>query len=88
MFVTAADPPLVTAASYGEVDMARRLIAPGADLEATGVAISGGTALTHAVEFGNTEVVDEAAAAGAVVHDVVEAGGVSEVPIGSRAQAA
>jgi hypothetical protein len=92
----AAEPPLVTAASYGEVDMAQALIAAGADLEATGYAVPGGTALAHAVEFGNTEVVDVLAAAGAVVHDIVEAAGVgnldayalSEIPIGSRAQAA
>ena len=92
----AAEPPLVTAASYGEVDMAQALIAAGADLEAPGFAVPGGTALTHAVEFGNTEVVDVLAAAGAVVHDIAEAAGggnldayaLSEVPIGSRAQAA
>jgi ankyrin repeat protein len=91
-----AEPPLVTAASYGEVDMAQALIAAGADLEAPGVAVPGGTALAHAVEFGNIEVVDVLAAAGAVVHDIVEAAGVgnldayalSEVPIGSRARAA
>jgi len=57
----------VTAAGSGEVDMAQALIAAGADLEATGVAIPGGTALTHAVEFGNTEVVDVPAAAGGLV---------------------
>ncbi len=92
----AAEPPLVTAASYGEVDMAEALVAAGADLEATGRAVPGGTALTHAVEFGNKEVVDVLAAAGAVVHDIVEAAGVgsldayalSEVAIGLRARAA
>jgi len=92
----AAEPPLVTAASYGEVDMAQTLIAAGADLEVTGFAVPGGTALAHAVEFGNTGVVDVLAAAGAVVHGVVEAAGVgnldayvpSEIPIASRALAA
>lgn len=92
----AAEPPLVTAASYGEADTAQALIAAGADLEAIGVAVPGGTALAHAVEFGNTEVVEVLAAAGAVVHDIVEAAGVgnldayslSEVPIGKRAQGA
>ena len=76
--------------------MAQALIAAGADLEATGFAVPGGTALAHAVEFGNAEVVDLLAAAGAVVHDIAEAAGVgnldayvlSEIPIGSRARAA
>jgi len=92
----AAEPPLVTASSYGEVDMALALIAAGADLEATGFAVPGGTALTHAVEFGNTEVVDVLAAAGAVVHDITEAAGVgdldgydlSAISLSSRARAA
>lgn len=92
----AAEPPLLTAASYGEVDMVRALIAADADLETTGFAVPGGTGLAHAVAFGNTEVVDVLAAAGAVVHDIVEAAGVgnldayalSEIPIGSRAKAA
>jgi ankyrin repeat protein len=58
-------------------------------------AVPAGTALAHAVVFGNTEVVDVLAAAGAVVHDIVEAAGVgnidsyqlSEIPIDSRAKA-
>ena len=96
----APEPPLVTAASYGEAGMARALIAAGADLEARATTdaggVPGGTALIHAIAFGNTEVVDVLAAAGAVLHDIVEAAGVgkldayslSEIPIGSRAQAA
>jgi len=92
----AAEPPLVTAASYGEADMVRALIASGAELEATGFAVPRGTALAHAIAFGNTEVVDTLASAGAVVHDIVEAAGVghidsytlSEVPTATRAQAA
>lgn len=91
-----AEPPLVTAASYGEVDMVRALIIAGADLEATGFAVPGGTALTHAVEFGNTEVVGVLASAGAVVHNMTEAAGVgnldgydlSATPLASRARAA
>ncbi|HVR32610.1 MAG TPA: hypothetical protein VMS74_07865 [Acidimicrobiia bacterium] len=39
----------VTAASYGEVEMAQALIAAGAELEATGVSIPGGTALVDGV---------------------------------------
>ena len=92
----AAEPPLVTAASYGEVDIVRALIESGADLEATGFAVPGGSALAHAIAFGNTEVVDVLAAAGGVAHDIVEAAGVgnidsyplSQIPIASRARAA
>lgn len=69
------EPPLVTAASYGETDMARALIEAGADLEATGFAVPGGTALAHAVQFGNTDTVDLLVHAGAVVHNLVEAAG-------------
>jgi len=90
-----AEAPLVTAASYGEVDMVRVLIEAGADLEAKGSAVPGGTALAHAVEFGNAEVVDMLAAAGATARTLVEAAGVGnlagftlpDLPIGLRAQA-
>jgi hypothetical protein len=94
------EPPLITAASYGEADMVRALAAAGADLEARAArnagGVPGGTALTHAIAFGNIEVVDVLAASGAVVHDIVEAAGVgnvdayplSRIPIDSRAQAA
>ena len=92
----AAEPPIVTAASYGEVAMVQVLIAAGADLEATGFAVPEGTALTHAVEFGNTEVVDILADAGAVIHDLTEAAGagdldgydLSATSLSSRARAA
>lgn len=91
----APEPPLVTAASYGEVDMVRALIDSAVDLEATGFAVPGGTALAHAVEFGNVEVVDLLANAGAPIHDLVEAAGVgnlsgydlSQIPIATRARA-
>jgi hypothetical protein len=91
-----AEPPLVTAASYGEVTMVEALIESGADLEAPGYAVPGGTALAHAIAFGNGEAVDALVAAGAVVHDVVEAAGVgdiaayplSEIAIDDRARAA
>jgi hypothetical protein len=92
----AAEPPLVTAASYGEAEMVRALVDSGADLEATGVAVPGGTALAHAVEFGNSVAVDVLADAGAVVHDLTEAAGVGNlnghdlagVPPAARARAA
>jgi len=67
--------PLIMAASYGETGMARALIDAGADLEATGVAVPGGTALAHAVAFGMTAIVDLLVTAGAVVHTIVEAAG-------------
>ncbi len=68
----------ITAASYGETDMARALIDAGADLEATGYAVPGGTALAHAVVFGMTAIVDLLVTAGAVVHTIVEAAGAGD----------
>jgi len=70
------DPDLIGAASYGEAGLVQVLLEAGADLEAVGSTVLDGTALAHAVEFGNTEVVDILVAAGAVVHDLVEAAGV------------
>ena len=92
----AAEPPLVTAASYGEAGMVRALIEAGADLEATGFAVPDGTALAHAVEFGNVEVVDLLAGAGAVIHNIAEAAGAGNldgyelqaISLEARAQAA
>ena len=67
--------PLITAASYGDVDVARVLIEAGADLEATAApssgGVPGGTALLHAAVFGMTDVVDVLVAAGAQVPDLV-----------------
>lgn len=67
----AAETPLMTAASYGDAEVARVLIAAGADLEATAVpdagGVPGGTALQHAAVFGMTEVIDVLVAAGARV---------------------
>lgn len=75
-----AEPPLVTAASMGEPDMVRALIDAGADLEARGFAAPGSaTALAHAVHYGIVEAVDLLVAAGAVIHDVVEAAGVGDI---------
>lgn len=69
--------PLITAASYGDAEVARVLIDAGADLEARAAADAGGvpgaTALRHAAVFGMTEVVDVLVAAGARVHGVEEA---------------
>ncbi len=61
--------PLITAASYGDAEVAKVLIEAGADIEAVSAPDSGGipssTALTHAAIFGMTEVVDVLVAAGA-----------------------
>ncbi|MCC2322246.1 ankyrin repeat domain-containing protein [Cellulomonas xiejunii] len=64
-----AETPLMTAASYGDAEVARVLIEAGADLDATALPTAGGvpvgTALRHAVVFGMTDVVNLLAAAGA-----------------------
>ncbi len=60
--------PLITAASYGDAEVAKVPIEAGADIEAVSAPDSGGvpsgTALTHAAVFGMTEVVDVLVAAG------------------------
>ncbi|MEU6153383.1 ankyrin repeat domain-containing protein [Actinosynnema sp. NPDC047251] len=71
--------PLITAASYGEVELARVLVDAGADLRAVGYAVAGGTALAHAVEYGNTDVADLLVAAGAEPAGVVEAAGAGDL---------
>ncbi len=68
--------PLITAASYREQFVAAALIKAGANLEATGYAVKGGTALRHAVEFGAPEIVSMLAAGGARVGSLAEAAGV------------
>lgn len=64
-----AETPLITAASYGDAEVALVLIQAGADLTATASAtaggVPGGTALRHAVVFGMAEVVDVLVGAGA-----------------------
>ena len=61
--------PLITAASYGNTDVAKVLVEAGASLTATASPDAGGvpngTALRHAVVFGMTEVADALLAAGA-----------------------
>ncbi len=63
--------PLITAASCGDVEVARVLIEAGADLDAMSApdsgGVPGGTALEHAAVFGMTDVVDLLVAAGARV---------------------
>jgi ankyrin repeat protein len=75
--------PLITAASYGDAEVARALIEAGADLEATAApdsgGVPGGTALLHAAVFGMTDVVDVLVAAGARVRGVEEAAAAGDV---------
>ena len=75
--------PLITAASYGDAEVARVLIEAGADIDAVAAGdsggVPGGSALLHAGVFGNTEVVDVLAAAGARVRSVVEAAAVGDI---------
>jgi ankyrin repeat protein len=75
--------PLMTAASYGDAEVARVLIDAGADLDATAAAnaggVPGGTALLHAAVFGMTDVIDVLVAAGARVHSIEQAAAVGDV---------
>jgi Family of unknown function (DUF5990)/Ankyrin repeats (3 copies)/Ankyrin repeats (many copies) len=75
--------PLITAASYGDAEVARELIDAGADLEVrasdSSGGVPGGTALLHAAVFGMTEVVDVLAEAGARIHSIEEAAAVGDI---------
>ncbi len=75
--------PLITAASYGDAEVARVLIETGADIEARATddagGVPGGTALLHAAVFGMTPVVDVLIAAGAQVHGIEEAAAAGDV---------
>ncbi len=78
-----AETPLITAASYGAVEVAEALIAAGADLEGTASprsgGVPGGTALLHAAVFGMTPVVDLLVAAGASVPDLVQGAAAGDI---------
>ncbi|AIY18856.1 ankyrin repeat domain-containing protein [Pimelobacter simplex] len=67
--------PLITAASYGDAEVAQVLVEAGADLAATAApdagGVPGGTALRHAAVFEMTAVADVLVAAGAT--DLVHA---------------
>lgn len=69
--------PLITAASYGDADVAAVLAEAGADLDALAApdagGVPGGSALLHAAVFGMTDVLDVLVAAGARVRSVEEA---------------
>lgn len=75
--------PLITAASYGDADVARVLVEGGADLEARAAddsgGVPGGTALLHAAVFGMTDVVNVLVAAGARVNGVEEAAAAGDI---------
>ena len=75
--------PLMTAASYGDVEVAQVLIDAGADLEARASAetggVPGGTALMHAAVFGMTPVLDLLVRAGAQPHGIESAAAVGDI---------
>jgi len=75
--------PLITAASYGDADLATVLIAAGADVDAVAArnagGVPGGSALLHAAVFGATDVLDVLVAAGARVRSLEEAAAAGNV---------
>lgn len=75
--------PLITAASYGDAEVAKVLIDAGANLNATSAADSGGVpgggALLHAAVFGMTAVLDLLVEAGAEVTSLEEAAAAGDV---------
>jgi ankyrin repeat protein len=72
-----AETPLITAASYGDAEVAKVLIDAGADVNARSApdsgGVPGGSALLHAAVFGMTDVLDLLVQAGAEVHSLEEA---------------
>ena len=85
--------PLMTAASYGDADVARVLIDAGAELDALAApdagGVPGGSALLHAAVFGMTDVLDELVRAGARIRSITEAaaaGDLSDWPIAAATE--
>lgn len=78
-----SETPLMTAASYGDAEVARVLIEAGADLDATAApdagGVPGGSALLHAAVFGMTDVVNVLVEAGARVRGIEEAAAAGDV---------
>lgn len=78
-----SETPLITAASYGDADVAHALIEHGADLGAlaseTSGGVPGGSALLHAAVFGMTDVLDLLVTAGARPRTVVEAAAAGDI---------
>ena len=75
--------PLITAASYGDAEVAKVLIDAGADIDAISAPDSGGvpsgTAVDHAAVFGMTEVLDVLVAAGARISSLEMAAAVGDI---------
>ena len=75
--------PLITAASYGDAEVAKVLIEAGADIDAVSAPDSGGapssTALGHAAVFGMTEVLDVLVAAGARIDSLEMAAAAGDI---------
>ncbi len=75
--------PLITAASYGDAEVAKVLIDAGADIDAVSAPDSGGvpsgTALDHAAVFGMTDVLDVLVAAGAKIHSLEMAAAAGDI---------
>jgi uncharacterized protein len=78
-----SETPLMTAASYGDAEVAQVLIDAGANIEARASTdaggVPGGTALMHAAVFGMTEVLDLLVRAGAQPHGIESAAAVGDV---------
>ena len=75
--------PLMTAASYGDAEVAQVLIDAGADIEARASSdaggVPGGTALMHAAVFGMTTVLDLLVSADAQPHGIESAAAVGDI---------
>jgi uncharacterized protein len=75
--------PLITAASYGDAEVAAVLIEAGADVEAVSApdsgGVRGGTALLHAAVFGMTGVLDLLVAAGARIDSLEMAAAAGDI---------
>jgi len=75
--------PLITAASYGDAEVARVLLEAGADIETRAApdsgGVGGGTALLHAAVFGMTDILDLLVHAGARIHSLEEAAAVGDI---------
>ena len=75
--------PLITAASYGDAEIAAVLIAAGADIDAVASedagGVPGGSALLHAAVFAMTEVLDLLVAAGAHIGSFEEAAAAGDI---------
>jgi uncharacterized protein len=75
--------PLMTAASYGDAEVAQVLIDAGADIEARASVdaggVPGGTALMHAAVFGMTRVLDLLVKAGAQPDGIESAAAIGDI---------